>query len=143
MMAPVPDPRVGLVFRYDYLWHREFQAGRTTSKDRPACIVIARHDDRAGRHDVLIAAITHAPPTSGVTTIEIPHAEKRRLGLDDERSWLVLSELNRDWWPSGYTPVPGSRIGSYGVFTGGVLLPALKIVRQLALAKTLMIVDRS
>jgi hypothetical protein len=31
--------------------------------------------------------------------MELPLAVKRRLGLDSERSWVVLSELNRFVWP--------------------------------------------
>jgi hypothetical protein len=31
--------------------------------------------------------------------VEIPAATKRRLGLDDERFWVVLSEANRFLWP--------------------------------------------
>jgi hypothetical protein len=31
--------------------------------------------------------------------VEIPAATKRRLGLDDERSWVVLNEANRFLWP--------------------------------------------
>jgi hypothetical protein len=33
------------------------------------------------------------------TRRRIPAATKRRLGLDDERSWVVLSEANRFLWP--------------------------------------------
>jgi hypothetical protein len=32
-------------------------------------------------------------------SVEIPAATKRRLGLDDERSWIVLTEANRFIWP--------------------------------------------
>ncbi|MBZ0261591.1 MAG: hypothetical protein K8F90_13440, partial [Hyphomicrobiales bacterium] len=31
--------------------------------------------------------------------VEIPQATKRRLGLDDARSWVVLTEANRFTWP--------------------------------------------
>lgn len=31
--------------------------------------------------------------------IEIPAATKRRFGLDDERSWIVITEANRFTWP--------------------------------------------
>ena len=31
--------------------------------------------------------------------MELPHPVKRRLGLDDARSWVVLTEANRFVWP--------------------------------------------
>lgn len=31
--------------------------------------------------------------------VEIPKITKDRLGLDDERSWVILSEANRFTWP--------------------------------------------
>jgi hypothetical protein len=43
--------------------------------------------------------VTHTPPTDPAQAVEIPAATKRRLGLDDERSWIVLSESNRFTWP--------------------------------------------
>ena len=42
--------------------------------------------------------------------LEIPQAVKRRLKRDDERSWIILSELNRTPWPNQDTRVvPGSK----------------------------------
>jgi hypothetical protein len=42
--------------------------------------------------------------------IEIPVRVKQHLGLDDERSWIVLDEINDFLWP-GYDlrPIPGSK----------------------------------
>jgi hypothetical protein len=31
--------------------------------------------------------------------VEIPHLSKQRLGLDDERCWVMLTEANRFVWP--------------------------------------------
>ena len=31
--------------------------------------------------------------------VEVPPDTKRQLGLDDERSWIVLDEANRFAWP--------------------------------------------
>ncbi len=50
------------------------------------------------------------PPTEPAFAIEIPQAVKRRLKRDDERSWIILSELNRTPWPNQDTRVvPGSK----------------------------------
>jgi hypothetical protein len=46
-----------------------------------------------------VLPITHTTPSNADDAIEIPPATKRRLGLDDERSWIVLTESNRFVWP--------------------------------------------
>ena len=50
---------------------------------------------------VTVVPITHSAPTNLATAVEIPLAVKRHLGLDDERSWIVVSEGNEFLWP-GY-----------------------------------------
>lgn len=96
----IPDPLPGLVIRYSYLWRSEFLAGRDEGiKDRPAAIVAAIVGDADGTKRVLALPITHTPPADPATAIEIPAAVKRRLGLDDERSWIVITEANEFTWP--------------------------------------------
>ncbi len=57
---------------------------------------------------VVILPITHSPPDAETVAVEIPAAVGRALGLDDGRSWVVLSEHNVDEWPNGgLSPVPG------------------------------------
>lgn len=48
---------------------------------------------------VTVLPITHAPPSDPDLAVEIPLGVKRRLRLDDERSWVVLTEANRFIWP--------------------------------------------
>ena len=43
--------------------------------------------------------MTHATPKRSSDAIEIPSNVKAQLGLDRERSWIVLTELNRFVWP--------------------------------------------
>jgi hypothetical protein len=43
--------------------------------------------------------VTHAPPADPADALEIPQPTKQRLGLDSERSWVVLSEANDFIWP--------------------------------------------
>ncbi len=43
--------------------------------------------------------VTHTPPDNPQLAVEIPAAVKRRIGLDDTRSWVVLTEANRFVWP--------------------------------------------
>lgn len=95
----LPEPIPGLVIRYAYLWREEHQRGREEGvKDRP-CAVILVTTNEADARVVTVLPITHTPPTHPALAVELPAATKRRLGLDDERSWVVLSEVNRFIWP--------------------------------------------
>jgi len=48
---------------------------------------------------VTVLPVTHTPPSQTDLTVEIPYSTKSRLGLDAERSWVVLTEANRFVWP--------------------------------------------
>jgi len=94
-----PQPVAGLVIRYSYLWRSEKLRGQEEGvKDRP-CAVILVTTDNDGDQMVTVLPITHTPPLNPALAVEIPHLTKRRLGLDDERSWIVLTEANRFVWP--------------------------------------------
>ena len=43
--------------------------------------------------------ITHSAPAQSGDGVEIPPAVKRHLGLDDDRSWVILTEANVFYWP--------------------------------------------
>jgi|SRR5580658_3270996 hypothetical protein len=118
---PLPEPRPGLVFRYDYLWSRDAAAGRDQGKERPACLVAAL-DAIATPRFVVILPITHTPPDEDTVGVAIPAKVRRALGLDDAPCWVVVSEHNVDEWPNaGLAPVPGRP----GVFSYGFLPPGL------------------
>ncbi len=92
-------PKPGEVIRYAYLWHSEFARGHEEGlKDRP-CAVIVCLEKRDGKTELIVLPITHSSPQSAANAVEIPLATKRRLGLDDARSWIVLNEANRFMWP--------------------------------------------
>lgn len=94
-----PDPHPGLVIRYAYLWKREHDEGREEgSKDRLCAIVLSVLDDD-GEREVMVLPITHSPPHLPEDTIEVPPTTKQRLGLDSERSWIVITEANEFVWP--------------------------------------------
>ena len=93
-----PTPQPGLVIRYSYLWSREAAAGREEGvKDRPCAIVLAVKQDSEDR--VWVLPITHSPPSSADDAIELPALVKARLKLDDQRSWIVVTEANSFVWP--------------------------------------------
>jgi hypothetical protein len=94
-----------MVIRYAYLWQSEHDAGREDGvKDRPCAIVVSvvpetASQTPAGRKKITILPITHSLPTDESLAIEIPDVVKRRLGLDWQRSWIVISEANVFDWP--------------------------------------------
>lgn len=142
-MVKLPDPVAGLVFRYDYLWLREHRLRRETSKDRPVCLIMPLGlDPETGRPRFMAAPITHSEPDVGEPSLELPVEEKRRLRLDGERSWIVLSELNLDRWPDGFVPVQGNSTGIYGVLSSPLLRRVGRILREETEAGRLQIIRR-
>lgn len=96
---PWPVPQPGLLIRYAYLWRREFDQGQEEGiKDRPCAVILVTADTK-GEQVVSVLPVTHTPPANAMDAAEIPPATKQRLGLDDERSWIVLTEANRFIWP--------------------------------------------
>jgi hypothetical protein len=102
-MTSFPEPKPGLVISYAYLWSEESERGQVEGrKDRPCAIILAIDDPGPGggnRRQVAVAPITHSPPSDPNVAVEIPRRVKESLGLDSERSWVVLSEINEFTWP--------------------------------------------
>jgi hypothetical protein len=67
-----------------------------TGKERPACLV-ATLDDETDPSLVAILPITHSAPSGDTTGMEIPQNITAMLGLDELRSWIVISEANIDY----------------------------------------------
>jgi hypothetical protein len=120
----LPEPVPGLVIRYSYLWARERKRGQDEGvKDRP-CAVILVIVTEDGDRVVTVLPVTHTPPTDLALAVEIPAAVKRRLRLDDQRSWVVLTEANRFIWPGPdlRPAMPGDAASvSYGPLPFGLL----------------------
>jgi hypothetical protein len=69
---------------------------------------------------VVVVPITHSAPHSGSSALEMPAAVKRHLGLDDERSWIVLDEINVFNWPGpDLRPAGGADTPVYGLLPVG------------------------
>ena len=95
----LPDPKPGLVINHGYLWRYEATSGQEEGrKDRP-CVVILAVEEIEGEKIVTVAPVTHTPPTDSKSAVELPQITKKRLGLDDQRSWVVTTEVNRFTWP--------------------------------------------
>lgn len=106
MSFPAPVP--GLVIRYSFCGARRPPGGAEEgSKDRP-CAVVLVSEDQDGEKIVLVLPVTHSPPAEPDLAVEIPIETKRRLGLDDQRSWIIVTDANRFVWP-GPDLRPGAR----------------------------------
>jgi hypothetical protein len=125
--VPLSTPAPGLVIRYSYLWHAEHIAGRVEGgKDRPTAIIAAIKTKDAGEARVLVLPITHTAPARDVAAVEIPATIKRRLGLDADGSWIMLTEWNEFVWPGpDLRRIPGSDAKSvaFGFLTPLIFCP--------------------
>jgi hypothetical protein len=84
---------------------------------------------------LLVAPVTHRRPEGG-QGVEIPLTVKRQLGLDPDRSWIIITELNRFNWPG-----PDIRVarGRDDPFYGAIPAKLFEQVRSAILAQS----DRS
>ncbi|MGV3549088.1 plasmid maintenance toxin (PemK-like) [Rhizobium sp.] len=129
------DIKVGYVFRYSYLWHRQHVQGRREGdKDRPGLVLAIVKADENGNSVVRVLPITHQPPHNPLGALEIPTTVKRRLGLDDERSWIILDESNRFIWPGPDIRPLATSDGYYGPLPPGLFRQVKE--RFVALAKS-------
>ena len=119
---PYPKPENGLVISYSYLWKNEYKAGQLEGlKNRPCAIILVIEKNEA-EQIVTVAPITHTPPQNLHAAIEIPSKVKQHLGLDGERSWIILDDFNQFQWP-GYDLRPISK--TLDKYDFGFLPPAL------------------
>jgi hypothetical protein len=118
----IPNPEPGLVISYAYLWRREFEVGQEEGRKNRPCVIVLSVEKHDSGTQVTVAPITHSPPSSGAPCLEIPPRVKQHLGLDDDRSWVILDEVNQFVWP-GYDlrPIPGKQ----GDMAYGFLPPRL------------------
>lgn len=126
--ATLVEPQPGLVIRYAYLWRDEAERGREDGKDRPCAVVLVTRRGPDERLTVVVAPVTHSPPALPHDAIEIPEQTKKRLGLDDARSWIKTNDLNVFIWP-GPDLRPVNQSGSQQGFAYG-FLPA-SMVKEL------------
>ena len=83
-----------------------------------------------GKIVVTVFPITHTPPSDPRDAVELPAPLKRHLGLDDERSWVVVTEFNRFVWPGvDLQPRPGvtPRRYDYGVIPGKFMARVIEV----------------
>jgi hypothetical protein len=137
-----PTFEVGQVVEYEYLWAREAQCGRDHGrKDRPCAIVFAV----IGRDDaprIFLAPITHEPPRKAGDAVAFPPATKKRLGLDDEPSWIVVTELNATRLPAPELRPTPEGAWSYGFLPEPLFKRLFAAIKLRADEDRLTIIDR-
>jgi hypothetical protein len=100
----------------------------------------------AGEAVVTVLPITHTPPVEAETAVEIPTATKARLGLDTDRSWVVLTEANRFLWPGpDLRPRQAGDAGSvaYGLLPYGLMEEIRQKFLALIKARRIRLVPRT
>jgi hypothetical protein len=137
------QPEIGQVIRHAYLWWNEARKGREEGrKDRPCVIVHLRANDQQ-ELETYICPVTHSPPEVPEKAMEIPKATKARLGLDDERSWIITTEVNRFIWPGpDIRPTPGGGY-SYGLLPAAMTRHLIQQIKQNAQNRSLLVVGRT
>lgn len=115
MAFPAPHP--GLVISYAYLWQEENRRGQEEGVKARPCAIILRRQVLEDNTIVVVLPVTHTPPINAADALQLPDALKAHLGLDNDRSWIVLSELNEFLWPGpDMRSIPGdSKRYDYGV----------------------------
>ncbi len=132
MAFPTPVP--GLVIRYSYLWSNEHAAAQDEGrKDRPCVVLSSTPRGDPAATIVYVIPITHRAPAQGAHSIELPQRVKRHLGLDGERSWIILDEVNDFIWPGfDLRPIQGRQPPR---IDHGVLPPTFfRVVREAFIA---------
>lgn len=142
---PIP----GLVIYHLYLWHREKVDRKLTEgvRSRPCVLVLnyANMPRFPGKYIVDVVPITHSESEGAV---HIPLVVKERMGLDNEHSWIVTSEVNRFIWPGKeLSPArqswqPGGPQWHWGVISSGIFRRVRDEVQARIAEKTLSIVGR-
>jgi hypothetical protein len=84
-------------------------------------VVVASLQSKTGATRIAVLPITHAPPVSNRSAVEIPRQVKAMLGLSAARSWIMCDEFNEFMWPAldaGRTPAGKP---SFGFLTRGLV----------------------
>jgi hypothetical protein len=141
----IPSPEPGLVLNYAYLWHEEFRTGREEGrKNRPTVIVLCATQAEDQSTIVTVLPITHAAPKNPREAIEVPQAIKKHLGLDDERSWIIIAEGNEFIWPGfDLRKVPNKDAYDYGYLPPRFFDKVRDVFVEFARATRVSLTDRN
>ncbi len=133
-------PQKGDVWRYEYLWHREHEAGKDNArKSRPTALVTT-YASKDGRTSLFWIPITSKKPQRGRLAIEIPLIERRRASLEtDIRLWVMTDEYNHEFLETSFYMDPN---GYQGTFSAAFTNKALDLLIEAGKRGRLNIVKR-
>lgn len=142
MTTKSPLPRIGEVICHAYLWRNQADRGQTEgTKERP-CVVVHRQEELDGGTRIFVIPITHTEPFDVERSINCPAVTKRRLGLDEQLSWIITSELNHFIWPGfDVRPTPDGR-PSYGLLPNTLTRQIIEQIKSYSRDQTLSSVNR-
>ncbi|HEV2514655.1 MAG TPA: hypothetical protein VGV07_05365 [Devosia sp.] len=126
------DLRTGAVISYSYLWERQADDGETEGRKERPSVVGVRMPKPSG--DVLVLfAITTKRPAPERWAVEVPEAEKRRVGLDVSlRQWIMLDEANQDVVGRSYYLTAGTPLGYFSAkFFGPIVQEVIRRWREI------------
>ena len=103
-------------------------------------MIILSVEERDGARLVTVAPVTHAPPRLPADAVALPAAVKRRLGLDDAASWVVVTEVNQFIWPGPDLRPARRDAWAYG-FIPGLLLASIR--ERMAVSRRLSLTRRT
>jgi hypothetical protein len=128
----LPAPVPGLVISCEYLWSSERARGKAEAAKVRPCVIVLRVDRERERMRVAVSPITHRKPDPTTPALEIPPRIKTHLGLDAERSWIVLNEINEFGWPGFYLhPIRrGSQDFAYGYLPPKLFRRIVTLIRE-------------
>lgn len=141
----LPTPHDGLVIRYGYLWEWQRRRGQEEGRDRPCMILRIFKTPAEQTRRAIVIPISHTPPDPerDQEGFEIPIVTGRRLGLDEERSWLIVSECNRFTWPGPDVRSVDTRRDAYGPMPPGLYAKARDRFLARAQERRLKTVERA
>lgn len=133
-------PQKGDVWQYEYLWHREYEAGSENArKSRPTALVTTFVDED-GRSNLFWLPITSKAPQEDRYAIEVPQIERRRAGLSaDIRLWVILDEYNHEFLETSFYIDPN---GYRGAFSAAFTNEALSLLFEIGKKGRLNLVKR-
>lgn len=124
---PLPNPQVGLIIRYEYLWVSEALQGQNRGEKHRPCVVILVVPANAGKPaKAMVCALTHSEPRGDDVGIEVaPDEAKAGMGLSNRPQWIIASEANLvDWDDAGIV-----ELKSGGWVYGVMIRPLLEETR--------------
>lgn len=142
--TPIPQPTVGMVVNYEYLWARQYHDGRTEGEKIRPCAILAVIEGK-DETTVYVAPMTHTAPFHPEESIQLTDATSRRLRMNCGSSWLMVNEVNKFIWPGcdiRRVPNREPRTYCFGRLPEEVLLEARQKLKEFNQKKTLLFVPR-